>query len=276
MTSPQELLIESDANPKVKRWRRLAAEPKFVKREGAAILEGIHLLQTVLEKRSVKVAAVMLPAVRTTAEAQALARRAAEIFGARIYILADRLYDSISPVENGVGVMCEVAVPEAPDADRWAEADALYLDGVQDAGNVGTLIRTAAAAGVRVVAAGPGTAGLWTPRVLRAGMGGHFAVDLIEGISIERFRELYKGRLLAADARGGSNLFGAGDYTAAGPVCWMMGAEGPGLSEKALALSDERYWIPIEGVESLNVGAAAAVCLFDSARRRLARGARSA
>ena len=79
MTSPQELLIESDANPKVKRWRRLAAEPKFVKREGAAILEGIHLLQTVLEKRSVKVAAVMLPAVRTTAEAQALARRAAEL-----------------------------------------------------------------------------------------------------------------------------------------------------------------------------------------------------
>ena len=84
----------------------------------------------------------------------------------------------------------------------------LYLDGVQDAGNVGNadpygwLPRA-----LRVVVAGPGTAGLWTPRVLRAGMGAHFAVDLAEGISIEKFRADYRGRLLAADARGGVNLF---------------------------------------------------------------------
>ena len=123
---------------------------------------------------------------------------------------------------------------------------------------------------MRVVVAGPGTAGLWTPRVLRAGMGAHFAVDLAEGISIEKFRAAYRGRLLAADARGGVNLFEAPDYTAAGPICWLMGAEGPGLSVKALELADERYWIPISrSVESLNVGAAAAVCLFDAARRRL-------
>lgn len=107
--------------------------------------------------------------------------------------------------------------------------------------------------------------------MLRAGMGAHFAVDLAEGISIEKFRADYRGRLLAADARGGVNLFEAPDYTAAGPICWLMGAEGPGLSVKALELSDERYWIPISrSVESLNVGAAAAVCLFDAARRRLA------
>ena len=169
-----------------------------------------------------------------------------------------------------MGVMCEIALPAAPAPEKWAAADALYLDGVQDAGNVGTLIRTAAAAGVRVVVAGPGTAGLWTPRVLRAGMGAHFAVDLAEGISIEKFRADYRGRLLAADARGGVNLFEAPDYTAAGPICWLMGAEGPGLSVKALELADERYWIPISRlVESLNVGAAAAVCLFDAARRRL-------
>lgn len=263
------LHIESDANPRMKRWRRLALEPKAVKREGAALLEGIHLLQTVLEHPEIRVNAVMLPEGRVAPEAVELAERAVAMTGAKPCVLADRLYAEISPVENGVGVMCEIAVPEAPAPERWAGADALYLDGVQDAGNVGTLIRTAGAAGVRVVVAGPGTAGLWTPRVLRAGMGAHFAVDLVEGMPIERFRELYRGRILAADARGGSNLFEAGDYTAAGPVCWMMGAEGPGLSERALALSDERYWIPISPlVESLNVGAAAAVCLFDSARRR--------
>ena len=245
MTSSQHLFIESDANPRLKRWRRLALEAKAVRREGATVLEGIHLLQTVLEHPEVKINAVMLPEGRTTAEAKALAERAAQTAGTRLYVLNDRLYDAISPVENGVGVMCEIALPAAPAPEKWAAADALYLDGVQDAGNVGTLIRTAAAAGVRVVVAGPGTAGLWTPRVLRAGMGAHFAVDLAEGISIEKFRADYRGRLLAADARGGVNLFEAPDYTAAGPICWLMGAEGPGLSVKALELADERYWIPI-------------------------------
>ena len=143
---------------------------------------------------------------------------------------------------------------------------------MQDAGNVGTFIRSAAAAGVATIVASPKTAGLWTPRVMRAGMGAHFAVRLVEGMPVRRFREIYEGRLLAADARGGENLFLADDYTAKGPVCWMMGAEGPGLSQEALAASDECYWIPIAaGVESLNVAAAAAVCLFDSSRRRLAR-----
>lgn len=202
MTSSQHLFIESDANPRLKRWRRLALEAKAVRREGATVLEGIHLLQTVLEHPEVKINAVMLPEGRTTAEAKALAERAAQTLGTRLYVLSDRLYDAISPVENGVGVMCEIALPAAPAPEKWAAADALYLDGVQDAGNVGTLIRTAAAAG---------------------------------------------------------------------PICWLMGAEGPGLSVKALELADERYWIPISrSVESLNVGAAAAVCLFDAARRRLA------
>ena len=154
MTSSQQLYIESDANPRLKRWRRLALEAKAVRREGATVLEGIHLLQTVLEHPEVKINAVMLPEGRTTAEAKALAERAAQTAGTRLYILSDRLYDAISPVENGVGVMCEIALPAVPAPEKWAAADALYLDGVQDAGNVGTLIRTAAAAGVRVVVCG--------------------------------------------------------------------------------------------------------------------------
>ena len=110
MTSSQHLFIESDANPRLKRWRRLALEAKAVRREGATVLEGIHLLQTVLEHPEVKINAVMLPEGRTTAEAKALAERAAQTLGTRLYVLSDRLYDAISPVENGVGVMCEIAL----------------------------------------------------------------------------------------------------------------------------------------------------------------------
>ncbi|MDO5531189.1 RNA methyltransferase [Sutterella sp.] len=266
------LYIESDANPRVKRWKKLATELRAVRREGAALLEGIHLLQTVAEHPEVRVHAVMLCSGAVTEEAVDLAETVSAERKAPAFLLADRIYSQISPVENGVGVMCEIEIPVPASEDDWAWEDALYLDGVQDAGNVGTMIRTAAASGVKAVIAGPGTAGFWTPRVLRAAMGAHFSVHLIEGMNLRKFREAYRGRLLAADARGGSNLFEAPDYTSAGPVCWMMGAEGPGLSADALAVSDERYWIPISpGVESLNVGAAAAVCLFDSSRRRALR-----
>lgn len=265
-------MIESESNPRVKRWKRLAADARAIRREGATLLEGIHLLQVVLEHPEIEVSAVILSADASTDEANYLAEQLASVKDAPVYVLPDRLYNALSPVEHGVGVMCEIKLPETRPASAWAETDALYLDGVQDAGNVGTLIRSAAAAGVRTIVGSPRTAGFWTPRVLRAGMGAHFTVNLVENMPIAAFKEAYKGRLVAADARGGENLFLADDYTLAGPLCWMMGAEGPGLSQEALEASDLRFWIPIEpGVESLNVGAAAAVCLFDSARRRQTR-----
>ena len=142
---------------------------------------------------------------------------------------------------------------------------------MQDAGNVGTLIRTAVAAGFRTIAGSPKTAGFWAPKVMRAGMGAHFGAKLLENCPIDVLAERYEGTILAADARGGEDLFAAADY-ARGPVCWILGAEGPGVSSEALAKTDRRFYIPIEeACESLNVGAAAAVCLFDARRRRQAR-----
>lgn len=269
----QPLYIESDANARVKRWKKLAGDARSIRRERATLLEGIHLLQTALEHPEAKLSAVMLAAESATAEARALAEEAARAFGAPLYILAERLYAAISPVEHGAGCMAEMAIPTAAPIEGWAREDALYLDGIQDAGNAGTLIRTAAASGVKVVAASVGTAALWAPKVLRAGMGAHFSVRIAEGVSPQALAEGYRGLIAAADARGGEDLFAAADY-ARGPVCWIMGAEGPGVSETALAASQKRFYIPIEpGVESLNVGAAAAVCLFDARRRRLARSA---
>lgn len=276
--------IESSANPKLKRWRKIAREARAMRREGSTLVEGLHLLEVVLEaleapealRRSHRpdVRAVMI-SEHATDEAGELALRLAERAGVRVYGLLGPLYDELSPVEHGAGCMCEIALPveSSDDASPWTE-DVLYLDGVQDAGNAGTLVRTAVAAGVRTIAASPKTAQLWSPKVLRAGMGAHFGARIIENVTADTLRSRFAGRILAADARGGEDLFAAADYTAAGPVCWVMGAEGPGVSEEALAVADVRYYIPIEkACESLNVGAAAAVCLFDARRRRLARGA---
>lgn len=262
-------LIESEANARFKRWKKLAHDARAVKKERATLLEGIHLVE-VAEAAEAEVTAVMLDAERATDEARALAERCAAARGARCYLLSPALYDQLSPVEHGVGVMCEVVIPRAAETADWAEADVLYLDGVQDAGNAGTLIRTAVAAGVRVIAASPSTAILWTPKVMRAAMGAHFGARFAEGVTPAAFREAYRGRIYAADARGGEDLFAADDDVARGAVAWLMGAEGPGVSDAGLAAADRRFYIPIEAAcESLNVGAAAAVCLFDTRRRRL-------
>ena len=252
-----------------------------MRREGSTLVEGLHLLEVVLEAlespdrtQRPDVRAVML-SEHATDEAGDLAIRLAERAGVRVYGLLGSLYDELSPVEHGAGCMCEIALPvENPEDDTPWSDDLLYLDGVQDAGNAGTLVRTAVAAGVRTIVATPKTAQLWSPKVLRAGMGAHFGARIIENVTAETLRSRFAGRILAADARGGEDLFAADDYTAAGSVCWVMGAEGPGVSEEALAVADARYYIPIEkACESLNVGAAAAVCLFDARRRRLTRGA---
>lgn len=261
------VLIESEANARFKRWKKLAAEPRAVRREGATLIEGIHLMQSALEA-GWPVRAVMLDAEKAACEARALAEEAAARCGARLFLLPSALYRALSPVEHGAGAVAEIPVGRT---DGWPEGDVLYLDGVQDAGNAGTLIRTAVASGVRIVAASPTTASLWAPKVLRAGMGAHFGAAIIEGVTPEVLRARFRGLIAAADARGGEDLFAAKDPWFRGRVAWILGAEGPGVSEAALAAADRRFYIPIEpACESLNVGAAAAVCLFEQRRRRMA------
>ena len=163
-------VLESDANPNVKRWRRLATDPRFVKKAGATLLEGAHLaecyFQTGLPVTN------LLVAQSANAEARHWVETYERERGLRPRVVADRLWQTLSPVEHGVGIMLEVPVPKTKDVD-FSREDVLYLDGVQDAGNVGTLIRTAVAAGFRTIAASPKTAGFYAPKVMRAGMGAH-------------------------------------------------------------------------------------------------------
>lgn len=261
-------LINSAANENIKRWRKISEHPRGAKKIGTTLAEGIHLAEVICEKRP-ETRAVVVRENNVHPDVHALAERVAEETGAKFLTVADKLYDAVCPVENGTGIMVEVAVEFAQRPMQPIAEDALYLDGVQDAGNMGTLIRTALAAGVRHIAASSGSAGFWAPKVLRAGMGAHFSAKLYDNVCAEEIHTLFAGRVLAADARGGMDLFRTQGWEK-GPVVWMMGAEGPGLSLQALAVADERYLIPIEhACESLNVGAAAAVCLFEQRRRRL-------
>jgi TrmH family RNA methyltransferase len=233
------------------------------------LIEGVHLLQAALDAHAV-IHTLVLRGAEQSAEALALVPRAEAESRAKLIELTPALYDAISPVEHGAGVLAEIEF-ETPPLPKQIVDDAIYLDNVQDPGNVGTLLRTAAAAGVRHAIGGAGCAFFWSPKVMRAGMGAHFVLDLHEQIGPQELREAFAGAVLAADASDGENLFHT--ELPGPPTVWLFGGEGQGLSAEALAIADHRLRIPIDPrVESLNVASAAAVCLFEHKRRRASNG----
>jgi RNA methyltransferase, TrmH family len=256
--------ISSPTNPLVRRLRRLADSPRECREQHRTLAEGLHVIETALDA-GVAIQTLVLRA-GTAAAARALAARVeARQPDAKQVELSAALYDAISPVEHGAGVLAEIAVPPRP-ASTTFSGDAVFLEGIQDPGNVGAMLRTAAASGVATILAGAGTAYLWAPKVVRAAMGAHFVLQLNDDVPLAEIARGFRGDILAAHVDG-DDLYESewGD----GATMWIFGSEGRGLSAEALALARRRLSIPMApGVESLNVAAAAAVCLFEQRRRR--------
>jgi TrmH family RNA methyltransferase len=255
--------IASEANPNFRHWLKLATHPRAVRESGRTLAEGLHLAQAALAAR-VPVAALLVRR-GSAGGGIAAAIAAATADGAPAFELAPALFDRLSPVQTSVGLMLELAIARAELPDSIDE-DLVYLDGVQDPGNAGALMRVAAAAGVRWVLAASGTATLWAPRALRAAQGAHFALRLIEGTNADAAGQAFKGTWVAAAAHDAAPLWDAALPPSA--LGWVFGAEGQGLSRAMQARCALRVRIPLAaGVESLNVTAAAAVCLFERRRR---------
>ena len=179
-------------------------------------------------------------------------------------LFSDALFREISGVATPTGIAAVIAIPPTPSDE--ITGDAVLLDAVQDAGNVGAILRTAAAAGVHDVILGPGCAGVWTPRVLRAGQGAHFGLRIREQADLLATLDQCRGLLIATVAREGVSLY-ALDLRQ--PVVWLFGNEGAGLSAELIVAAQQRATIPLAvATESLNVAAATAVCLFEAVRQR--------
>jgi TrmH family RNA methyltransferase len=253
--------INSADNPSFKRWLRLAETPRAVRDQRRTLAEGIHLAQAVHAAHH-PVEAIL---VRRGA-ARAEVREWVDTFaatGTPAFELAAGLFDRISPVEHGSGLVLVVPLPQLR---QLAATDALFLDGVQDPGNAGALLRVAAAAGVGNVVAAPGTVSLWSPKVLRGAQGAHFRLEVREDVPASELHTLLPMPWIGAAAHGGTPLWSA--QLTATAVGFLVGAEGAGLSAVAAAACDLNITIPLaSGVESLNVAAAAAVCLFERRRQ---------
>jgi TrmH family RNA methyltransferase len=255
MSTPQH--ISSRDNPLVQRLRRLASETTAYRRQGQVWLEGEHLCAA-LRSRGLPAA----QAVLTEDAWQQPALRQLAGWAAQVTTVPSALFKTISGLESpaSIGFLFELPTADGP----LPGVNTVVLDRVQDAGNVGSILRSAAALGIAQVLAIKGTAGLWSPKVLRAGMGAHFGLRLIERLD-ESALAVLEVPLVATSSHGGAAL-----HQAALPVpcAWLLGHEGQGVSAALLQRCALQVRIPQPGgEESLNVAAAAAICLYESATR---------
>jgi TrmH family RNA methyltransferase len=184
--------------------------------------------------------------------------------------LPDALFGAISQVEHGVNLVFVIDTPQ-PQLPKYLSTSAVLLDGVQDPGNVGSILRSAGAAGIKQVWCSPGTAFCWSPKVLRAAMGAHFVLEIFENADLPALVRDAKVPVLATSGYAAECLY---DVELAGPLAWVLGHEGQGVSDALLNLASRRVAEPHAGqVESLNVAACAAVCFFEQLRQQRQRQA---
>ena len=212
-------VIRSRDNAKVKRWARLVADGRFRRKEGRAIIEGPHLLSAYVD-RGFKPISVFISEKYSHNENQPS------------LVLSEGVFRSIVDAETPQGIAAEIAIPDGEEQP----GDRVYLEGVQDPGNVGAIIRTAAAFGIKTVCVDKDCADPWSPKVLRAAQGGHFGLSMVQASPLD-----FPGKLVCTVAKGGTRL---ADADLSGAIAWVFGSEGKGVSPEVQRKSALRVTIP--------------------------------
>lgn len=255
MTVPQHIV--SRDNPLIKKLRQLAQDSTAYRKHGQVWLEGDHLVRALLQRGGRPDVAVF------TESAWPRVAEALRDAASQVVLVPDALMASVSGLESPppMGFLC--SLPSV--AQARAGVPTVVLDRLQDAGNVGSIVRSAAALGFAQVLALKGTAALWSPKVVRAGMGAHFGLHLVEGLTVEALDGLGLP-LLVTSSHQGQWLHQA---KLPWPCAWVMGHEGQGVGEELMARASAHVRIiQPGGEESLNVAAAAAICLHASAAQQ--------
>ena len=249
--------VSSRDNPLIKDLRRLSQDSAAYRKQGRVWLEGDHLCRAALA-RGVK------PAMAVFSESfwpLALVERAQAAI--KNIVITDALFAGISALESPAQMGFVLDLPAA--TELRPNAASVILDRVQDAGNVGSILRSAAAFGFGQIIALKGTAALWSPKVLRAGMGAHFALRLVEGVDPDTLSGLTVPIVVTSSHHGSFLRQLVHQKALPMPCAWAMGHEGQGISDELMAGASLTVRIDQPGgEESLNVAAAAAICLHAS------------
>lgn len=252
--------ITSRENPFFRSLLALAESGQERRAKRQTLLDGDHLLDEAL-------ATGIVPSCIVLTEASAMPEgwqeRLSEVPTVQ---LPPALFRKLSPVATPTGLLAVIDTPQP----EGAPGDFIVLiENIQEPGNLGALLRTAAAAGADVAYLSKGCAEAWSPKALRGSQGGHFRLAIHEDADLPKVASAFQGTVYAAALRSEQNLY---DLDLAGPTAFAFGNEGAGLSE-ALLRAAKPFSIPMPGkAESLNVAAAAAVCMFERVRQLSTRG----
>jgi TrmH family RNA methyltransferase len=260
-------MITSNQNPKLKLVRALQERAKERREAGAFLVEGIRLVEE---------AASGNWKVRFALFDEALNERGKSLVeklksqGVDVEEVSASLMKSVSDTETPQGILAVVdftALPISKFPIPNLPAFILILDQIRDPGNLGTLLRTAAAAGVQAVLLPPETTDAFAPKVVRSGMGAHFRLPIHSPTwdEIKQTVQSAGAQVFLADMDGRS----CWETDLRQPVALVIGGEANGASEQARALANQKISIPMSGdVESLNAGVAGSILMFEVARQR--------
>ena len=254
-------LISSRDNPFFKELLKLSSSAKSRREENLTLLDGAHLLAAYLDSGQLPQHIFLSTAARHDAEISALLARLEAVL---VTQLAEKLFAELSELKTPTGILA--LIPTCAPAALTAHF-ALLLEDLQDPGNLGSIVRSAAAAGCDAVYLSKGCADAWSPKVLRAAMGGHFVVRIYQQQNLLDVAQQFSGQLFATSLQATQSLY---QCQLQGDIAFMVGNEGAGLSDALLASATHKITIPMPGrVESLNAAAASAICLFEAVRQRV-------
>ncbi len=248
-------LIRSRDNPLYKKLHKIAEDTRECKKQGKTLIDGTHLVAAYRQQVGMPELLLLNESSCENAEIQSLVDLH---ISTKIVYLKDSLFKTLGSVESPVGVAALIKVPEV--TQQFDDASCVLLDAIQDPGNVGSIMRSSAAAGVSDIFLGPGCASAWGPRVMRAAQGAHFRLRIRESVDLVSLLQSYDGKSMITVVSGGIPLYSA---PLSGNIAWVFGNEGSGVSNALSSLATHLVSIPMAAdTESLNVAAAAAICLF--------------
>jgi len=258
--------IESADNASFKLAHKLYQSARERRKLDQTVLDGVHLLQEYAASGGKPELVLVTAAGRADPEIATVLARVPE---GRCAELSDALFEELSSLKTPSGIVAVIDTPRPAPLPRDVEC-CLMMEDIQDPGNVGAMLRSAAAAGVRHVVLSRGCTFAWAPRVVRAAMGAHFRLHIHEQLDLLPLVANFDGNTVAACPRDASPYY---DTPLAGRVAILIGNEGAGLPRHLIETASHRATIPMAGgVESINAAAAASVLLFERVRQRLAAG----
>lgn len=253
--------ISSADNAQFKSLLKLVHSSRERRLAGYSLLDGVHLLQAYQSRFGAPEQLIVSHAGVDNPEIRALLQRQSDT---ATLCLDDNLFKQLSSVATPTGVIAVIKTPRRDGLPSTLET-CVMLEDIQDAGNLGSILRSCAAAGAKQIFLSKQSVNAWSPRVLRAGMGAHFSVDIYERVDLIELARGFPGRVLVTQLRAPHSIFSS---DLRGKIALVFGNEGAGVSDALMHCAHDTVAIPMHAsTESINVAAAAAVCLFERVRQ---------